>query len=265
MGRNSGASLRLAVVSPTVWVGGSALVNARTKPVRPWPQPIARTQTATATSSSRPTRPTAEGRKGPTGRNEAKSFSHRPKPARLSVLAVDPNHQLGHGFVKLRRVEFRVLLNRLSFRPPPTDFQRAKGAARSKLSSPFLKQTPGLPGITRERMNTILLNQSMNVTFKQVQLLPVLTPAMIVGERAARTLRATPAPVATGLETRAASSSVSDRQLPRSRPDRATGEQALFAVLGLSALICVGQALATMAAWSPNLPKFTAWVTQLIG
>src|ERR1041384_5589849 len=111
-------------------------------------------------------------------------------------------------------------------------------------------------------MNTISLNRTMNVAFKQVQLLPVLTAEMLAGERSSRNLRPMPARPETRPAGRVTTAPASDPALPRPRTDRSLGEGALLAVLASSALFCVGQAFAPVAHVAPNWPAFTAWLAQ---
>jgi hypothetical protein len=116
-------------------------------------------------------------------------------------------------------------------------------------------------------MKTISLNRDMNATFKQVQLLPALTPAMLLGEFAPQTFRPTrptqPAPAR--VEIPAATPHAAAHRLPRPVADQGTGESALFAVLALSTVLGLGQSLAPVLHWAPSLPSFTAWVAQLLG
>lgn len=114
------------------------------------------------------------------------------------------------------------------------------------------------------------LNRPMNVIFKQAQLLPALTPAMLAGERTPRSFCPTgltrpTSPTKARLATPAAAPPAPAGQLPRLGAELSTGERVLFAVLTLSAVICVGQALAPTLQWAPNLPRFTAWVGRLSG
>ena len=111
-------------------------------------------------------------------------------------------------------------------------------------------------------MKTISLNRNMNVTFKQVQRLPVLTSAMAAGEHTRQASQPTRAGLETRPETHTVVPTATASQLPRPCEDPCTGERALFAVLGLCALFCVAQAIATVIAWSPNAPRFAAWLAQ---
>lgn len=115
-------------------------------------------------------------------------------------------------------------------------------------------------------MNTIALNRNVNGAFKQVQLLPALTPGMIVDAGAPQTFCPTglttptrPKPARVGKCPAAAHS------LPRPLADQSAGETALFAVLALSAVGALGLGLAPIIPWSASLPQFTAWVAQLLG
>ena len=114
-------------------------------------------------------------------------------------------------------------------------------------------------------MKTISLNRDLNATFKQAQLLPVLTPEMFVGKDDLKTFCPICARGAPRRESRAVTPRTSTRQLPRPRMDENKAERALFAVLALSAVFCVGSALATMIELTPNWPTFQAWVVRLLG
>jgi hypothetical protein len=114
-------------------------------------------------------------------------------------------------------------------------------------------------------MKTISLTCDMNVTFKKVQPLPALTSAMLAGEPAPRATHATYTPLETQPETRATTPPGPARQLPRASAVQGPGEPALFAVLGLSAVFCLGQTLATMVSWPANAPQLTAWIAQWLG
>ena len=110
-------------------------------------------------------------------------------------------------------------------------------------------------------MKTISLNQTVNVAFKQVQLLPALTPEMILGEGGTQTFR----PTCPTRPTRPTPALEISRQLPRPQADRGASESFLFAVLAVSTVFTLGVALTQILQWSTNLPRFTAWVMQLLG
>ena len=107
-------------------------------------------------------------------------------------------------------------------------------------------------------MKTISLNRNVNVAFKQVQLLPVLTPEMSLGAGSLQAFCPTRA-------RRPAASCAAACQLPRPLADPGARESALFAVLALSAVLTLGLALTPMLHWSATWPQFTAWVAQLLG
>lgn len=104
---------------------------------------------------------------------------------------------------------------------------------------------------------------NMNATFKQTQILPLLTAEMIVSEGSNRTFCPQCARVKPRRQTRASATAVSTR-LPRPQADRNPAEVALLAVLTLSAAFCIGHALVTVVELTPNWPHFQAWVAQLI-
>jgi hypothetical protein len=114
-------------------------------------------------------------------------------------------------------------------------------------------------------MKTISLNREIKAAFKQAQLLPVLTSEMFVGKDETKTF----CPIYAGLsprrEIRAVLVRTSAWQLPRPRMGESKAERALFAVLALSAVFCVGSAFATMIEMTPNWLIFQAWVERLLG
>lgn len=112
-------------------------------------------------------------------------------------------------------------------------------------------------------MKTILVNRSLNESFKRAQLLPVLDPETMArlqagGSRSVVTPARQPSPCShqeTG----------DDRELPLPRAAHASIEQTFPAVLGLSALVCFGQALAVRSDWSANWFALAAWMSRLAG
>lgn len=114
-------------------------------------------------------------------------------------------------------------------------------------------------------MKTITFNRMLNANFKQTQLLPALSPEMLLARASARVWREVwpaeerPAP------PRPRAGRSTDRRLPLLRPDHSPAERILMGVLGLSALICLGQAAATMLEWSGHWYALEAWVSRLIG
>ena len=110
-------------------------------------------------------------------------------------------------------------------------------------------------------MNTIALNRRVNAAFKQAQILPTLTPAMMAGEVAPQTIR----PTRTSPETHAATPIAGARQLPRSLGEQGAGNATFYALLALSAVGALGWAFGSMINSPASLPQFTAWVAQLLG
>ena len=104
----------------------------------------------------------------------------------------------------------------------------------------------------------------MNTAFKEVQFLPALTAEMVVSDGSNRTFCPLCAKVEPRRRTRASAPADSTR-LPRPQADRSRGEAALLALLALSSMLCIGQAVMTAAVMAPNWPKFQAWVAQLLG
>jgi len=104
----------------------------------------------------------------------------------------------------------------------------------------------------------------MNATFKQAQLLPVLTSGMFVGEAKTNPFGPTGVRRAARQESRIVTPRAATRQLPRPRGDDSKAERALFAILALSAVSCVGSAFTTMIELTPHWPAFQAWVTRLL-
>jgi len=99
-------------------------------------------------------------------------------------------------------------------------------------------------------MKTISINRSLNENFKRAQLLPVLDPE-------------TMARLQTGGSWSVVKPTVPhDRRLPRAAH---SVERTFPTVLGLSALICVGQALAVLTDWPSNWIALAAWVSRLAG
>jgi hypothetical protein len=130
-----------------------------------------------------------------------------------------------------------------------------------EFSTSFLKQTPNRPGITPERMNTMTLNRRINEAFKQVQVLPALTPAIIAGECARQTFR----PVRACPETHATRPIAGARQLPRPIGQQGAGDATFYALLALSAVGGLGWAFGSVINSPASLPQFTAWLAQLLG
>ena len=104
----------------------------------------------------------------------------------------------------------------------------------------------------------------MNATFKQVQLLPVLTSEMFVGESKNNPFCPNGVRGPTRRESRAVTPRTSARQLPRPRGDESKAERVLFVILALSAGSCVGSAFTTMIELTPHWPAFQTWVTWLL-
>ena len=100
----------------------------------------------------------------------------------------------------------------------------------------------------------------MNETFKQVQRLPVLTPAMMAGEHSRQTTPLTVARPDTHAAVRAAAPSGPARSLPMLVADHGKGERGRSALLALGSVWCVGAALAAMLAGPPGSAPFNAWV-----
>lgn len=105
----------------------------------------------------------------------------------------------------------------------------------------------------------------MNATFKQAQLLPVLTPEMFIGRDEMQTFCPICARVAPPRKSRTLTPRTAAGQLPRPRVDDSKAERGLFAVLALSAVFCVASAFATMIELTPHWPTFQAWVARLLG
>lgn len=103
----------------------------------------------------------------------------------------------------------------------------------------------------------------MNVTFKQVQPLPRLDPAIFAAGKTPPTFHSIQPPQQDRQAAHLAATPVVTEPLPRLA--RNDAEEATFAILTLSAVLCVGQAIIAMIPWSASVPQFTAWVAQLIG
>ena len=106
---------------------------------------------------------------------------------------------------------------------------------------------------------------TMETTFKQAQLLPGLTPEMIVEPGGTIVLReawpGTELPLA---NRRATQRSVSTR-VSQPHADPSVAERVFFGLLVLSAVVGVGQGLALMIEMSPKWPAFNALVARLLG
>ena len=110
-------------------------------------------------------------------------------------------------------------------------------------------------------MNTIALNRTVNDAFKQVQVLPLLTPAMMAGECAPQTIR----PTRTSPETHAATPTAVARQLPRPLREPGAGNSTIYARLALSAVGGLGLAFGSVINSPAISPQFTTWLAQLLG
>lgn len=114
-------------------------------------------------------------------------------------------------------------------------------------------------------MKTISNTMTKRTTFKQAQLLPVLTPEMIVEPGRTVALReAWPGTESPPANRRATQQFVSTR-LPQPCADQSVAERVLFGLLVLSAAVGVGQGLVLMIEMSPKWPVFNALVARLLG
>jgi hypothetical protein len=142
---------------------------------------------------------------------------------------------------------------------------RQRVASRSNLRRILLKQFPHRPGIALEDMKTISITMTKQTTFKQAQLLPGLTPEMIVEHGGTGALREVwPGTESPPANRRATQPSVSTR-LPQPCVDQSSTERAFFGLLALSAAVGVGQGITLMIEMTPNWPLFNALVARLLG
>jgi hypothetical protein len=127
-----------------------------------------------------------------------------------------------------------------------------------------LKQIARPPGIAFDDMKTISEQVTVRRSFKQAQLLPVLTADMISDRGGVTALpmvwRRTEMPSSQRRRPRVVIS-----QLPRPAAMESSLERILFALLALSAAAAAGYALIMTIKLSPNWPMFNAWVTRLLG
>jgi hypothetical protein len=108
-------------------------------------------------------------------------------------------------------------------------------------------------------MKTISTNRSLNENFKRAQLLPVLDPEIMARLRTGGAWSV----VKAAANPAAAARSHHDRPLPRAA--HAAPERPFPTVLGLSVLVCLGQALALLTNWPSNWIALAAWVSRLAG
>lgn len=104
-------------------------------------------------------------------------------------------------------------------------------------------------------MKTILTNRSLNEDFKRAQLLPVLDPEIMARLQAGGSWSV----VKSATQVTAAPR---DRRLPRAAHSI---KRTFPTVMGLSALVCLGQALAVMTDWPANWIALAAWMSRLAG
>lgn len=114
-------------------------------------------------------------------------------------------------------------------------------------------------------MKTISITMTKRTTFKQAQLLPGLTPEMIVEPGGTVALREVwPGTESPPANRRATQRFVSTR-LPQPCADPSVAERALFGLLALSAAVGVGQGITLMIEMSPKWPLFNELVARLLG
>lgn len=104
-------------------------------------------------------------------------------------------------------------------------------------------------------MKTILTNRSLNENFKRAQLLPVLDPEIMARLQAGGSW---------SVVQSAAQATAVSRNLPLPRAAHSV-ERTFPTVMGLSALVCLGQALAMMTNWPTNWIALAAWMSRLAG
>jgi len=112
-------------------------------------------------------------------------------------------------------------------------------------------------------MKTISINRSLNENFKRAQLLPVLDPETMArlqagGAKSVGKPAGQPTP-------RSFEQINAGRELPLLRAAHASREKSFPTVLGLSVLVCLGQALAVLTDWPSNWIALAAWVSRLAG
>ena len=147
-----------------------------------------------------------------------------------------------------------------SFEPPASTSYAGKNQRPI-----FLKQTLRLPGIARDDMKTISEQLTVRRSFKQAQLLPVLTPEMTVAPGGVAALRGVwPKTEPMRIVRRTTQRSATAR-LPGPRSSESRAERLLFSLLALSAAAAIGYALAVMIELSLHWPTFTAWAAHVLG
>jgi len=150
-----------------------------------------------------------------------------------------------------RPVPFSLLFNKLRRNQDPPSI--------------LLKLFANLPGIALEDMKTISKTKATQPAFKQAQLLPVLTPEMIVQPGGTVAQRRAWLGTESAPENRSAKQQFVPTRLPQPRADQGTAERVLFGLLALSAAVGVGQGLVLMIELVSKWPAFNALVGRLLG
>jgi hypothetical protein len=129
----------------------------------------------------------------------------------------------------------------------------------------FLKQFARLPCIAWEDMKTISKRATGHAGFVKTQLLPELTPKMMIrrGEPAVFPLVWQDNRSAWASRHAKHPSATHRLSLPQASESRA--ERAVFALLAVGATVCLGQALATITELPPNWPMLSASVARSLG
>jgi len=114
-------------------------------------------------------------------------------------------------------------------------------------------------------MKAISKSFRAQATFKKTQLIPILTPEMVVaGSQAATSVGVWLQPEARPIPSHTEHISTATR-LPLERAADSGLERFFFGLLALGAAMGIGQMLAAMIELAPNWPLFDAYVARVIG